>query len=149
VSCEVFWLKIRVNTQTPLLKFKEDRPAVPLKSDTRTGVVDLHSLVEGVDFEFSPGGVTKMVFPLLTNLLKDGMVSDAHWVSLNKGAPANVSLGGITIHHVNLLQDRRLGYGLAKEMIWRVFHGLKHPSDQELLWEDNFVDYTFYNRLSA
>jgi glycosyltransferase involved in cell wall biosynthesis len=82
-------------------------------------------------------------------MLKDGIVSDAHWVCLNPGAPAKVKLGGITIHHVNLLRERSLGYGLAKENIWRVFHGLMRPNDQDLLWEDDFVDYTFYNRVSA
>ncbi|HUK27541.1 MAG TPA: glycosyltransferase family 4 protein [Candidatus Acidoferrales bacterium] len=142
-------MKICVNTQTPLLKFKTTGPTSAARIEGRDSPLDLHSLREGVDFEFSPGGVTRMVLPLLTHMLDDGKVSDAHWVSLNPGAPANVSLGGITIHHVNLLQDRRIGYGLAKEMIWRAFHGLGRPSDQELLWEDNFVDYTFYNRLSA
>ena len=141
-------MKICVNTQTPLLKFKANTSEWSVGTKA-TGVVDLHSLSEGMDFEFSPGGVTRMVFPLLTNMLREGMVEEAHWVSLNPGAPATVSLDGITIHHVNLLQDRRLGYGLAKEMIWRAFHGLGKPSDLELPWEDYFVDYTFYNRVSA
>jgi len=109
----------------------------------------MHSLKEGADFEYSAGGVTRMVLPLLTHMMRNGLVEAADWVCLNPEAPATVRMDGITIHHLNLLRERRVGYGLAKEIIWRVFHGLSPPTEQELLWADDFVDYTFYNRVSA
>jgi len=142
-------LKMCVNTQTPLLKFKASGLELLRSIDAPTKTLDLHSLNEGTDFEFSPGGVTRMVLPLLTHMLKDGVTSDAHWVCLNPGAPSRVRMDGITIHHVSLVRERTAGYGLAKEIIWRVFHGLSKPSEEESLWADDFVDYTYYNRVSA
>jgi glycosyltransferase involved in cell wall biosynthesis len=114
-----------------------------------TGALEVHSLKEGADFEYSAGGVTRMVLPLLTHMMRNGLVDAADWVCLNPEAPATVRMDGITIHHLNLMRERRVGYGLAKEIIWRVFHGLSPPTEQESLWADGFVDYTFYNRVSA
>jgi glycosyltransferase involved in cell wall biosynthesis len=138
-------LKICVNTQTPLFRFKQPE----LLRNTETAKpFNMESLKEEVDFEFTPGGVTKMVLPLLTHLLQNKAISNPHWVCLNAGGPPTVLMDGITFHHVSLIQERTSGYGIAKEIIWRVFHGLSRPS-QGQLWEDNFVDYTYYNRLSA
>jgi len=142
-------LKICVNTQTPLLKFNISNQDLMRRITGTTGALEMHSLKEGADFEYSPGGVTRMVLPLLAHMMKNGLADAAHWVCLNPGAPATVRMDGITIHHVNLMRERRVGYGLAKETIWRVFHGLSRPTEQELLWVDDFVDYTFYNRVSA
>jgi glycosyltransferase involved in cell wall biosynthesis len=114
-----------------------------------TRTLDLDSLKEGTDFEYTPGGVTRMVLPLLGHMMKTGLADTAHWICLNPAAPPRITMGGITIHHVNLMHEQRVGYGLAKEMIWRVFHGLSRPTEQELLWADGFVNYTFYNRVSA
>lgn len=118
-----------------------------LKSSKET--LEIGSMNEGSDFEYSPGGVTRMVLPLLRHMIKNGLASDAHWVCLNPGAPATVRMEDITFHHVNLMRERRAGYGLAKEIIWRAFHGLSRPAEEDLLWADQFVDYTFYNRVSA
>lgn len=140
-------MKICVNTQTPLLKFRALKE-LP-RSKVSTMALDIHSMEEGTDFEFTPGGVTRMVLPLLTHMMKMGAASDPHWVCLNPEAPARVRMDGITIHHVTLKREQRVGYGLAKEIIWRVFHGLTHSSGTELLWAEDFVDYTYYNRVSA
>jgi glycosyltransferase involved in cell wall biosynthesis len=142
-------LKICVNTQTPLLKFKVPQPEFQRRAKSPTETVDMNSLVEGSDFEYSPGGVTRMVFPLLTHMLESGVASGAHWVSLNPGAPAQVRIGGLTIHHVSLVRERTAGYGHAKEVIWRAFHGLGRQSQEGLLWSDNYADYTYYNRVSS
>jgi glycosyltransferase involved in cell wall biosynthesis len=139
-------MKICVNTQTPLLKFKALKE-LPQNKISKVAL-DVRSMEEGTDFEFSPGGVTRMVLPLLTHMMKIGAASDAHWVCLNPEAPARVRIDGITIHHVTLRRERRVGYGLAKEIVWRMFHGLTR-SEKELLWADDFVDYTYYNRVSA
>ncbi len=137
-----------VNTQTPLLKFKETGLEMLRSIGASTKSLDLNSLKEGTDFEFSPGGVTRMVLPLLSHMLSEGVTSEAHWVCLNPGAPPRVRTDGITLHHISLKRERTVGYGLAKEIIWRAFHGLSQPSE-ESLWADDFVDYTYYNRVSA
>jgi glycosyltransferase involved in cell wall biosynthesis len=145
----VYPMKICVNTQTPLMKFKAPKEELGQLNKAPTMTLNMNSLEEGADFEFTPGGVTRMVLPLLTHMMKMGVASDAHWVCLNPEAPASVRLDGITIHHVALKRERRVGYGLTKEVIWRVFHGLTQSRQTELLWADDFVDYTYYNRVSA
>jgi glycosyltransferase involved in cell wall biosynthesis len=144
----VWKLKICVNTQTPLLKFTASGLEALRRAGGTTAGLNLQDLREGTDFEFSPGGVTRMVLPLLTHMLNNGVLNDAHWVCLNPGAPAEVRMDGITIHHVSLLRERTAGYGLAKEIFWRAFHGLSKPS-RESLWAEGIVDYTYYNRVSA
>lgn len=112
---------------------------------------DLGLLAEGIDFEFTPGGVTRMVFPLLKRMLAGGIVEDAHWVSLNPMGPEEVTVDGISLHHVSLGAERMKGYGYTKEAIWKIFHGIPpelEPASQ-LLWQDEFSDFAYYNRLSA
>jgi glycosyltransferase involved in cell wall biosynthesis len=142
-------LKICVNTQTPLLRFNTSNQELMRRLKSSKESIEIGSMSEGSDFEYSPGGVTKMVLPLLRHMIANGLASDAHWVCLNPGAPETVTMEGITFHHVDLMRERRAGYGVAKEIIWRAFHGLSRPAEQDLLWADRFVDYTFYNRVSA
>jgi glycosyltransferase involved in cell wall biosynthesis len=142
-------LKICVNTQTPLLRFNTSNQELMRKLKISKEPIEIGSMTEGSDFEYSPGGVTRMVLPLLRHMIANNFASDAHWVCLNPGAPKTVTMEGITFHHVDLMRERRAGYGGAKEIIWRAFHGLSRPAEQDLLWADKFVDYTFYNRVSA
>ena len=141
-------LRLLVNTQTPLVQF------LRVPRDTRTPAepssVDLTQLTEGVDFRFSPGGVTRMVYPLLRKLLADGVLEDAHWVSLNPNAPATAHLPGISLHHVAIDPERMAGYGTTKEAIWATAHGLVSKAKSEgLFWTDDATEYTFYNRTTA
>lgn len=113
--------------------------------------LDLRVFTEGRDFQFTPGGVTRMVFPLLKRMLTEGIIKDAHWVSLNPIGPESVTVDGITLHHISLAAEKMKGYGYTKESIWKILHGI--PTDRgsasQLLWQDEFSDYTYYNRLSA
>jgi glycosyltransferase involved in cell wall biosynthesis len=149
ISRMVGRLKICVNTQTPPLKFNISNQDLMRRIAGPTGALEIHSLKEGADFEYSPGGVTRMVLPLLAHMMKNGLADSAHWVCLNPEAPATVKMDDITVHHVNLARERKAGYGLAKENFWRVFHGLSRKADRESLWADGVLDYTFYNRVSA
>jgi glycosyltransferase involved in cell wall biosynthesis len=142
-------LKICVNTQTPPLRFDISNQELMHRITGPKETLEMRSLKEGVDYEYGPGGVTRMVLPLLSHMMKKSLVNATHWVCLYPGAPATVRVDDITLHHVDLMRKRRVGYGLAKEIIWRVFHDLGHPTERDLLWEDTFVDYTFYNRVSA
>lgn len=92
-----------------------------------------------------------MVFPLLKRMLEEGILQDAHWVCLNPSGPSEVRVDGITLHHVSLARDRMRGYGYVKEVIWRAIHGipLELGSAAQILWQDEFSDYTYYNRISA
>src|SRR5579864_4633771 len=103
-------LKICINTQTPLVQFTERVPRVGSLGE-QPSVTDLSTLTEGLDYSFSVGGLTRMVFPLINRMLKEGTLEDAHWISLNPNGPETIRVGGITLHHVSLEKDRLAGYG--------------------------------------
>lgn len=143
-------LKICINTQTPLVQFTERVPR-----DGGMGIesvpLDLSTLSEGLDYRFSVGGLTRMLFPLINRMLKDGTLEDAHWISLNPNGPATVKVGGITLHHISLEKDRLAGYGNTKEAIWGAVHGItaNGRETQDVFWSDDFSEFEYYNRVSA
>jgi glycosyltransferase involved in cell wall biosynthesis len=142
-------LSICINTQTPLVQFLD--PTAAVRRDERVGEpVDLATLREGVDYRYSPGGVTRMVYPLVRRLLKERVLDGAHWVALNPHAPATVRLGGLTLHNVALESDRMPGYGLVKEAIWGRIHQLDVGEERDdLFWTEAFSEYAYYNRITA
>jgi glycosyltransferase involved in cell wall biosynthesis len=108
-------------------------------------------LTEGKDFQFTPGGVARMVLPLLKQMLAMHIIGDAQWVSLNPAGPEKVVVDGVTLHHVSMQAEKLKGYGYTKEAIWKTFHGIPEGEllASEILWQDEFLDYNYYNRLSA
>jgi glycosyltransferase involved in cell wall biosynthesis len=138
-----------VNTQTPLLQFGAARTTegVPVRPPETARLSDLE---EGVDYQFSPGGVTRMVYPLLRRLRLDKYLHSTHWVALNPFAPETVFSGDLTLHNVRIAPDRLAAYGNVKETIWGTVHGLRHPEgSDDLFWSDDFSEYAYYNRLTA
>lgn len=138
-----------VNTQTPLVRFKPSEPTKRRPASVKTP--DLSELTEGVDYDFSPGGVTRMVFPLIRRMLSEGTLGDAHWVSLDPAGPETVTAGGLTLHSVHLQKDQLKSYGNVKETIWGAAHGTGPGAGiaSGIFWTDDFSEYTYYNRLSA
>jgi len=141
-------MRVCINTQTPLLQFaaaaKDGRAMWELEPD-------FSKLEEGVDYRFSPGGVTRMVYPLAKRLLAEGVWEEVHWVALNPQAPETVHLtDGITLHNISVDPGRLDGYGKAKETIWTRVHGVPSPTQPtDLFWTDDFTEYTYYNRTTA
>ncbi len=142
-------LNVCINTQTPLLQFAtpEDggRPLWSIEPD-------LAKLQLGVDYRFSPGGVTRMVYPLARRLLAEGSWKHVDWVALNPNAPETVRLPGITLHNVAIDRERMGGYGKVKETIWTTVHGLEEEGpklSEDLFWTEDYGEYTFYNRTTA
>jgi glycosyltransferase involved in cell wall biosynthesis len=142
-------ISICINTQTPLVQFPGGgarNSADPLSAES----VELARLTEGRDYRFSPGGVTRMVYPLVRRLLKDRVLAEAHWVSLNPNAPPTVELGKITLHNVHVSPDRLAGYSKVKEAIWRRVHDLEPAEEHDdLFWTEAFTEYHYYNRVTA
>lgn len=132
-----------INTQTPLVQMLR-----PLNGGRGTDrPVDLADLQEGVDYRFSPGGVTRMVYPLVRRLIRSRTLSGAHWVSLNPHGPRTLRLGPLTLHHVALEPGRLSGYGETKEAIWGQLHELDaHADHDDLFWTEAFSEYAYYNR---
>lgn len=142
-------LSICINTQTPLVQFLRPAEGHLLDKAERDGT-DLTTLREGIDYRFSPGGVTRMVYPLVRRLLKDKVLSDAHWVALNPHGPPTVRMGGMTLHNVAIDSERMAGYGMVKEAIWGRIHEIdaaQHHDD--LFWSEAFSEYAYYNRHTA
>jgi glycosyltransferase involved in cell wall biosynthesis len=142
-------ISICINTQTPLIQFPGEGPRNsldPLSAES----VELARLREGHDYRFSPGGVTRMVYPLIRRLLKDKVLEDAHWVSLNPNAPPTVEMGKITLHNVRIAPERLAGYSKVKEAIWSRVHDLTPPEQHDdLFWTEAFTGYQYYNRVTA
>ncbi len=142
-------LDVCVNTQTPLLQFTGVATAegVPTRPPETARLSDLE---EGVDYRFSPGGVTRMVYPLLKRLHTDRRVRSMHWVALNPLAPETVFADDLVLHNVRVAPERLAAYGNVKETIWGTVHGLRHPEgSDDLFWSDDFSEYAYYNRLTA
>ncbi len=137
-----------INTQTPLLQFST---VIPENGQTRywPDSVDLSELKEGADYRFSPGGVTRMVFPLVKWLHHHGRVHAAHWVALNPNGPPVVRLPGLTLHNLRLPSDKMPAYGRTKEAIWSAAHGTGPGAAEDLFWSEEFSEYAFYNRRTA
>lgn len=109
---------------------------------------------EDIDYHFSTGGVTRMVFPLIERMLSRGLIENVHWVSLNPSGPEKIKLDGLTLHHISLQKERLLGYGNVKETIWGAIHGTQSVSGsnstvEDVFWTDDFSEYVYYNRVSA
>jgi glycosyltransferase involved in cell wall biosynthesis len=131
-------------SQTPLIIFRKRTGYQYYKVDDEP--TDLSALKEGIDYYFSPGGVTRMLFPLLKRLLQEGVVDAVNWISLNPAAPMSVVHGDLVLNHVRLEEAKMKGYGSAKERIWRAVHGVAKEKKMDFFWEDDYIDYTYLNR---
>jgi glycosyltransferase involved in cell wall biosynthesis len=140
-----------VSSQTPLIRFNVSLEDVLQKYEVLDQPIDLANLSEGEDYEFTAGGVTRMVFPMLRRMLDGGTLTNPHWVSLNPLGPERITAEGMTLDFVHLGKERMKGYGLAKETIWKALHGIQEGQESvdSLMWQDEFVDYIYYNRLSS
>jgi glycosyltransferase involved in cell wall biosynthesis len=132
-------LKFCINSQTPPVRFSIDY--------SRMNYANINNFIEGKDYIFSPGGVTRMVYPFILKCLKNKLIDKPHWISLNPFAPSTVDFNGIILHGIKMEQSSLKGYGYTKEMIWKILHGMEDP--KEIFWEDEFADYIYYNRKSS
>jgi glycosyltransferase involved in cell wall biosynthesis len=142
-------LSLCINTQTPLVQFL-DSPEAALNRSVWGPPTRLEDLAEGVDYRYSPGGVTRMVYPLVRRLLEKGVLDEAHWVAFNPRGPRTVQLGNLTLHNVTIESARMAGYGQVKEAIWGRIHEIDaaEPHD-DLFWSEAFSEYAYYNRITA
>ena len=142
-------LSLCINTQTPLIQFL-DSPESAVSAAPSATPVNLDGLREGVDYRFSPGGVTRMVYPLVRRLLERKILKEAHWVAFNPRGPRTVRAGGLTLHNVSIETKRMEGYGTVKEAIWGRIHEIDaaEPHD-DLFWTEAFSEYAYYNRITA
>ncbi len=134
-------LKICVNSQTPVIRFKLTLDELMEKYGKIEDPVAPQNLEEGVDYDFSPGGVTAMVYPMLKRLLQTGRVSKAYWVSLGVNFPPRVLMDGIIVSHVEIETGALKRYTAYKERLWNELHGLGEGKFEEL----DYFAYVKYN----
>ncbi len=88
--------------------------------------VKLSDLEQGVDYEYTPGGVTAMLIPVVDRMFATGMIDQPSWVSLGPEAPRLVTMHkeGIKLYNVSLEPQQLSRYANFKEEIWNEIHGL-------------------------
>jgi glycosyltransferase involved in cell wall biosynthesis len=117
-------LRLCVNTQTPLVRFKTGYSELRERFGYRTGPIDLRKLKLGLDYDFTPGGVTGMVESALERMMASKAVVRPNWIALGPGAPREVQYGAIRLHNVSLDEEQLSLYAEFKEGIWKEIHGL-------------------------
>lgn len=116
-------LRIALNTQTPLIRFRDD-----VAKEAGEEAIDLARLREPDDYKFSTGGVVRMVFPLLKRWLNSGAVAEAEWVAMASGAHGpRLRHEGVALSFVGLDAERRRRYASVKEAMWALLNS--NPSD--------------------
>uniref|UniRef100_A0A7C5Y7D3 Glycosyltransferase n=1 Tax=Caldiarchaeum subterraneum TaxID=311458 RepID=A0A7C5Y7D3_CALS0 len=138
-------MHIGVCSQTPLVRIKNPNLLNRV-------FFNLSELKEDVDYVFSPGGVTRMLYPLLKRLIRTNLLESAVWVSLNPHGPEKITIGNIELNYVKIHEPFLKGYGAVKEAFWNLFHGMFDSGKKniiELVWQEDYADYNLYNRLCS
>lgn len=117
-------MKVCINSQTPFVKFKLTYAELLAKYGRLSDPVDVEKLKEGVDYDFSPGGVTAMIYPLVRRMMGQGYLNEVTWVSLGVKYPPRAKIGDIIVHHVEVPEDTLRDYTAFKESLWSQIHGL-------------------------
>ncbi len=138
-------LKICLNTQTPLIRFKLQYSELLEKYGDLPDPVPLEMLAEDEDYEIAPGGVPKMVYPLMKEFIKSKLAEKVHWVSLNPIGPERIIADDILIHNISLVPHELSAYTHLKERIWEEIHGL----EKHQIGPKEFGAYAKYNWLCA
>lgn len=138
-------IKICINTQTPLVRFKLSYFALLEKYGRLERPLNLQSLVEGEDYEYTPGGVTAMVYPLLQKMGSASIIEKPKWVSLGPNAPPQYTANGIDFYSVSPDEHDIPLYTSFKEGIWNEMHGL----GKLVVKPEEYQAYANYNWLSA
>jgi glycosyltransferase involved in cell wall biosynthesis len=117
-------LRICVNSQTPFIKFLTPYSELLEKYDSLGVPLKLEELYQDVDYQFSPGGVTAMIFPLLKKMRAKNIIEDPIWISLGSNAPDEVLVDHVRLFHVQLPEYDMKRYANFKESIWNEIHGI-------------------------
>ncbi len=138
-------LTLCINSQTPLVRFTSGYTDLVEKYGTLPDPVPLGLLSEGEDYVVAPGGVPKVVYPLVTRMIERGIARTAHWICMSPTGPPRVRAGRVIIHHVALDHPELRAYATMKERLWEEIHDLeRHPIGPE-----EFQAYARYNWLCA
>ena len=138
-------MRICINSQTPFIKFKLSYRELLEKYGWLPDPVDIGDLAQGEDYDFSPGGVTAMVYPLLKRMLDQGKLSGATWVSLGVEYPPRLKIGNLQVSHVEIPDLVLREYTRFKEELWAQIHGLSTGS----IFDKGYEAYVRFNWVNA
>jgi len=138
-------LSLCAGSQTPIVRFKLSSEDLFEKYGDLSEPVPLDALVEGEDYDFTPGGVTGVVRPLLDEMFRRGRLHRAHWVALNPLGPELAAMDRIVLHRIEMEPHELVGYGHFKEAIWRNIHGMERRE----IPRGYFSDFAKFNWLFA
>ena len=138
-------ISLCVGSQTPPIRFKLDPDILFEKYGDLSKPIPLKALTEGEDFDYTPGGVTGMVAPLLQRMYREEKIRTPHWVAINPMGPEMASFGGIVLHRIEMEPHELASYGHFKEAMWKNVHGL----EQTWVPSKHFADYALFNWLYA
>jgi glycosyltransferase involved in cell wall biosynthesis len=105
--------------------------------------LEIETLSQGHDYEFAPGGVTAMIYPLIERMVETGHIEKPIWISLGPNAPKEVNIKGIKLYNIQLEPQYIRNYSNFKESIWREMHSI---GSQEMKIGNNLSQYEAYNR---
>ncbi len=138
-------LRICINSQTPLVRFKLQQSELLDKYGELPDPVPLEALEEGEDYEFTPGGVPKILYPMIKRMTEEKFISQADWVSLNPTGPERMVTGNIMLHHVSMDPSDLKAYTRMKERLWQEVHNLNRVQ----VGPTEYLAYAKYNWFCA
>ncbi|MEA1905019.1 MAG: glycosyltransferase family 4 protein [Candidatus Hadarchaeota archaeon] len=138
-------ISLCVSSQTPYVRFKVSSEDLYDKYGDIPEPLPLDMLTESEDFVYAPGGVTRLIPPLLRALYKRKLIEKPHWVSLNPLGPEKAVSGGMILHSVEMSPRESTRYGRFKEALWKNIHGV----EQTPIPKDYFPGYALFNWLVA
>ncbi|HEV8360069.1 MAG TPA: glycosyltransferase family 4 protein [Candidatus Thermoplasmatota archaeon] len=140
-------LRVCLASQTPPAKFRGNPAELAERYPDLAQVPDLRELQEGVDYDWTTGGVPVMLRQLLASGQALGLWGEASWVALNPTAPPEYKLSGTRVRSVSLEPARLRAYASCKEKMWAEIHGLPLPGGPVTTQE--FGAFTAYNWRTA
>ena len=125
-------IRLCINTQTPLIRFNVPFQDLLEKYQVRNGTIKLSDFREGVDYDYTPGGVTAMLQPIVKRLYDLDIIDKPAWIALGPGSPERIDSDIASLYNVWLDRDQLSHYANFKEGIWNEIHGLgSHPFKSE------------------
>ncbi|MGC8644643.1 MAG: glycosyltransferase family 4 protein [Thermoplasmata archaeon] len=138
-------MRVCVNSQTPIIRFKANYGDLLEKYGSLSDPLDIRNLEEGIDYEFTPGGVTNMIYPSVRRMMSDGFLKSVIWVALGVNFPPNVIVDGILVSHVEIEESVLREYTSFKEKLWNEIHGISEGK----FTQEGFRAYAQYNWANA
>jgi glycosyltransferase involved in cell wall biosynthesis len=138
-------MRVCVSSQTPFIRFNLSYNELLDKYGSLPDPLEITELEEGIDYNYSPGGVTAMVYPLICEMLNQKYLSKAVWVSLGVKYPPRVKVGDILVSHIEIPDHVLRDYTIFKENLWSQIHGLSSGN----IFDRGYEGYARFNWANA